>query len=246
MSALRVGSLNLPARTNAAGKRVAVDRVTTARDVVGFQEGAHLTSLLKGTGGWDFHQPEGSGLEALPIAWNTRTCEFRGALYEQHYERTYVGSWGAGPPWMTPGWTHGVLLFHKPTDEEFWFFNNHLVPSASKKRPLRKEARKGWEKRRELYLLEVAGLAAIVAAQTKAVVSVGDFNARPSFNLLNPLDGMRVVSRPTHGLRPIDHVRFRDAKVAGHPRPLPLKATKVRTIDTASDHRALVVDLARK
>ena len=190
---------------NADKDRVERDLSRLARryQVVGLQEVADQKKAMNATGAQVLTgDGNGEGKVALLVAPGV---SITATGYVPCTKRTRVGSWGAGPGvtdakgirWAT------VVLDCGPVT----IGSTHLVSSVQ--RPARGPiARLGRRRRLALYRKHVAGIVAWVESVEGPLVIVGDFNAVPEFELLDPLRkaGLTCASAPSHGKRAIDHL----------------------------------------
>lgn len=190
---------------NATKDRVERDLSRLARrfQVVGLQEVADQKRAMNATGAQVLTgEGNGEGKVALLVAPGVPIVA---TGYVHCTKRSRVGSWGAGPGvtdakgirWAT------VVLDGAPVTVG----STHLVSSVQ--RPARGPiARVGRARRLALYRKHIAAIVAWVESVDGPLVLVGDFNAVPDFNLLDPLRkaGLTCASAPSHGKRDIDHL----------------------------------------
>jgi len=177
---------------------------------------------------WEPFFGDEPGAPSVPILWNPRAVNMLGAGTRPATPATKVGPLGAGPSTMKPKvWNRARFEIHD-RDADLLVINGHIVPSVY------------LPKRRRLAAKQIEVLADMVEFRETAterdlvdVAALGDFNMRPSHELLAPLRqlGMRQrVHEPTHGrFRTIDH---------GWTLGCPAAAD---AIDMPGDHRGVVL-----
>jgi endonuclease/exonuclease/phosphatase (EEP) superfamily protein YafD len=185
----------------------------------------HLDGLL----GWTTFVGEDP---ALTISWRDDLLRMVDSGAHWAYDDTYVGRWGAGPSTLRAAWDPVVTLESRQTGERVAVMAVHLAPSVTRRRPILAKPRASWERRREVYRDEVAMIARVAGSTAESpFVVVGDFNAPPTFELLDPLRDARlrtVRTDPTHGRRQIDLAWARGCDLSF-----------MSTTRTPSDHRAI-------
>ncbi len=205
-------------------------------DVIGLQEagdrGAVLFKFLTKHPRWGlFSDPHTPGSSSVPILYRLDRFALVKAEAVIAVPAMNVGPDGAGPSRAKAKVVNRVHLTHTETGRTVHVLNTHMLPSVTRKDLSEFET----ATRRAHYAQHIAALAATVNARDGVVFVTGDFNAPPTFDLLQPLKDARLVGwseTGTHGTRPIDHVLSREAAV--------LTGVRQELLDLSSDHRAVV------
>lgn len=230
MTHLRLTTHNLPGRVGPQRAAETIADLAARSDILTLSEARAHHDHLDHLSGWTTFVGEDP---ALTISWRDELLRVVDSGTHQAYDDTFVGRWGAGPSTLRAARNPVVTLELLATGESLVVMAVHLAPSVTRRRPVLPAARASWRKRRELYREEVALIVGVAESTPPEIpfVVVGDFNAPPSFGLLDPLRRARlrtVRTDPTHGRRQIDLAWARGCALSF-----------VETTRTASDHRAV-------
>jgi hypothetical protein len=206
---------NYPHRTTEEQKQNVVESLERPHNgqqpvAIAHAEGLHLAKTIAQH---STYQPLFVPDPATPVRIR-RDVELLGERNERAYDRTPVGSWGAGPSTMAAAWPHLHLLGGLDI-EELWFGPAHLVPSINRI-ALTKNAKANREERRRLHRLEITSMIDN-AAGLKRVAIPADWNCRPShahIDMLRKANFVIVSVGATHGsVSVIDYWALRGLQV---------------------------------
>lgn len=227
---------------NASDVRFAadLDRLAAIADVIFLQEvgdrGAVLARFDDSTD-WLVHRGESEGRGKVAVLIRPRpglVVTARG--YERCAGRTFVGSWGAGPPTIDAKWIAWLRI--RLNGRRIHVGSTHLVPSVERD-PKSADGKRGRARRLAMYARHILAVRLWARGRGGAHIVGGDFNATPAFRPLRVLlaAGMRVARAASHGKRDIDQQWRRARRL----RPW-LLVSGVRGLSGySSDHRPVLV-----
>jgi hypothetical protein len=224
---------NVPPSLTDADAEAAIRTAANGADVVAGQEWSHWRDIVAKLTEFDSWYPDRVAPGALPILWRRDAFAVVNEGSDRVYgeDKTVKLEPGAGPDYQRAAWVNWVVLQHNATGKRLGFVNAHPLPSIQAG-PIREH----------LHYLVVVRVAEVVARAVRylgasSVVAVGDWNAQPRDDAMEPLQVNGWVcdttGTSTLGSRSIDDF-YRLGKT--------LEPVAQRTFATASDHDGAAVD----
>lgn len=197
-------------------------------DLVACQEAGDRKTMLRDlatVAGWKIITGNQPGQSSTPLLYDPTVLKLEQTSRVLVAPAQYVGP-GAGPDRLKAKWLIGGLFRHVPTGRRFWAYSVHYVATQGKPR------------RRAVALATSRRILLRVKSLRRPVIVLGDYNALPDSPVLRILlELMRLAGdAPSHGRRSIDHAVYTPRRW--------LKLSSERSVETHSDHRAVVLDYA--